>query len=92
VEPLIKDAVLDCALPETMETSQMKTTRIVLAALLIAGVAGAAPAATAKKHHKSHSMSMNKGSTSMKKPMPGDESSQGNVGPGTSNNNTKPGK
>jgi hypothetical protein len=28
----------------------------------------------------------------MKKPMPGDESSQGNVGPGTSNNNTKPGK
>jgi hypothetical protein len=63
----------------------MKTARLLVAAILIAGVAGAAPAANAKKHHKSHSMSM-------KKNMSGGESSQGNVGPGTTNNNSKPSK
>ncbi len=64
----------------------MTTTRLVVAALVIAGIAGSVPAASAKKHHKSHTMSTKKGSTS------GNESSQGNVGPGTNNNNTAPSK
>ncbi|MGC2809458.1 MAG: hypothetical protein WA303_03680 [Bradyrhizobium sp.] len=59
----------------------MTTTRLVVAALVIAGIAGSVPAASAKKHHKSHTMSTKKGSTS-----------QGNVGPGTNNNNTAPSK
>jgi hypothetical protein len=66
----------------------MKTTRFFLAALVVAGLAGTMPAASAKKHHKSgsmNSMSVKKGSTSSG--AAANPSSEGNVGPGTNNNN-----
>jgi hypothetical protein len=42
----------------------MQTMKVLIAAFVVAGVAGSVPAASAKKHHKSHSMSMKKGSMS----------------------------
>jgi hypothetical protein len=59
---------------------EMKTTRILVAALVIGGLAGSMPAASAKKHKSHSSMSMKKGSAA-------NPSSEGNVGPGTNNNN-----
>jgi hypothetical protein len=56
----------------------MKIAKVVLTTLVLVGVAASIPAASAKKHSKSHSMSMKKGSSA-------GESSQGNVGPGTNN-------
>jgi hypothetical protein len=72
----------------------MKAIRVLIAALVIAGVAGSLPAASARKHHhKSHSMSMKKDSgtgmnNGMKDPnaMPNkDATGQGTVGPGSNN-------
>ena len=69
----------------------MKITKIILTALLVAGVAGSIPAASAKKHPKSHVMSMKKGMAGGRTGMSGggateksQGSSQGNVGRGTS--------
>jgi hypothetical protein len=59
---------------------EMKTTRILVAALVIGGLAGAMPAVSAKKHKAQTSTLMKKGSAA-------NPSSEGNVGPGTNNNN-----
>lgn len=73
----------------------MKAVRVLISALVVAGIAGSVPAASAKKHHKSHSMSMKKGtgmSSGMKdpnaKPNP-DATGQGTVGPGSGNGSMK---
>jgi len=60
----------------------MKVTKILLTALVAAGLACMGPPAFAKKHHKSHSSSMKQ--SSMKSSA--NPSSEGNVGPGTNNN------
>ena len=64
----------------------MKSIKVLFALFVAVGLAGSVPAANAKKHHKSHSMSMKKGAAS------GDTSSEGNVGPGTTNNGSMPSK
>jgi len=74
----------------------MMKSRLTIAALVIAGLAGSPFAASAKmyKHTKHHSSTMNSTTTTganMKSPtspsMRGNTSSEGNVGPGTTNNN-----
>lgn len=72
----------------------MMKTKLTIAALVIAGMAAAPFAAQAKSHHAKHhaSAAMKSQSTTgaNMKPSgmgsPGDTSSEGNVGPGTSNN------
>jgi hypothetical protein len=82
---------------QTREISLMMNSRLTIAALLIAGLAGSPFAASAAmyKHTKHHTSSSMTTGTNMKssrtKSMGGsNESSQGNVGPGTTNNNTTP--
>ena len=61
----------------------MKVTKLLVAALVIAGLAGStfsADAKSRKHHHKTHSTSTGK---DMSKPA--NPSSQGNTGPGTTN-------
>ena len=73
----------------------MKAVRVLVAALVVAGMAGSVPAASAKKHHKSHSMSMKKGAGmngGMKDPnaTPNpDATSHGTVGPGSDTGSIK---
>jgi hypothetical protein len=72
----------------------MKTTRIVIAALIAAGLASSPFAATAKSHKQSKSHSTMTTGSSMKPSHSGtmgntpaaNPSGQGNVGPGTNNN------
>jgi hypothetical protein len=72
----------------------MKAVRVLIAVLVVSGIAGSVPAASAKKHHKSHSMSMTKGAgmNGMKdpnaKPNP-DATGQGTVGPRSDNGSMK---
>lgn len=63
----------------------MNIPKTLIAAFIITGVAGSVPAATAKKHHKSHSMTTKQGSMKSS----ANPSSEGNVGPGTNNNAEK---
>ncbi|MGC2811880.1 MAG: hypothetical protein WA303_16085 [Bradyrhizobium sp.] len=63
----------------------MKATKLLVAALVIAGLAGStfsADAKSKKHHHKTHSMSTDKDTS---KSNPANPSSQGNAGPGTTN-------
>ena len=81
----------------------MRKTTLTIATIVIAGLASAPFAAGAKthKHSRHHMSTMDKSATTgsatttganMKSSTGarGDTSSDGNVGPGTSNNNTKP--
>jgi hypothetical protein len=63
----------------------MKTTKLLVAALVIAGLAGSTLSADAKsrKHHKSHPTSMSKDTSKSNDANP---SSQGNAGPAQSKN------
>jgi hypothetical protein len=71
--------------------SLMIKTRILIGALAIAGLVGSPLAADARSHkHSKHPSTTTGANMKSEKGMAANPSSQGNVGPGTSNNNLPP--
>ncbi len=71
----------------------MIKTRLAIAVLVAAGLAGSTFSAEAKTHHKRHHATSSATTGANMKSSPGMKSggsSEGNVGPGTNNNQTPP--